>query len=799
MKTWLFPSTSLFNSYFSKGCAFFSKKYIFQLRGHHDRLFLFILYHLKGWPEIKIIFSKWFPMAIKSLSTAGLICAYQIQRRSFEFNFCLLPFLPNISESSHWSSMIWKISGRPPCLVIDTVCIGPRAMEDQQLSFMIKIPLLRFHDRHDLWVMEELEEDFFSSPFPLAIQIVSAMCGHRGRQVEDWPPLINDLFDLIKLLSSLTCNLGTDWGKGFLDLVLQMRRRIQLDFIHIFNTLVVNGGEEVEKSFEMIFISVGMVSDFASRNNLIEKSLLNVQIFLSKKIFPMNFIISDCDFSELLFISYSLSFGNKIKNQNQKHIILIFEWCGQAFSDTEKIQAEIELGYIKATSMEVPHFFFLVYCSSSVVDGSSRVVGIIVSNLQELIGLYTQETVTCQTLGSALNQMLLQKHTLTDQISSTFTHVDMRHSTTESLTFLKSNANFYAKELPKFTQPFSLVTPFPASTTTTPSINSSHSWLSLKHTPSTEKNLDQLPENFLHSHCAVCIVTVHQSLVETLLEHGWSNNRSFLGLSACQLGRDTEKIKAEIELGYIKATSMELIFILFFMFFFSTLSIFSIFFILWHRFFNLNHQQIMHPNPVSVHFLMKYANLGAQHIVSARILHVLSLIVNALILPKLYRQNSLYLTLLKITNRLTTLATSNEKEKRKDENYFLFLILVWGIGWFCVFSWGMQYESGVVPSKPPPKKKKQKTNGNHIYFHSWKFFFLYIFKMIILSAKPDTQQTKYHFPMLQFLLTILFSSHHLIQSNTHLLHLPPCHGVCPPSISDTLLVGSNINLFLLQG
>ncbi|KNZ53662.1 putative signal peptide protein [Puccinia sorghi] len=30
-------------------------------------------------------------------------------------------------------------------------------------------------------------------------------------------------------------------------------------------------------------------------------------------------------------------------------------------------------------------------------------------------------------------------------------------------------------------------------------------------------------------------VTVHQSLVESLLEHGWNNNRSFLGLSACQL------------------------------------------------------------------------------------------------------------------------------------------------------------------------------------------------------------------------------------------------------------------------
>ncbi|KNZ56145.1 hypothetical protein VP01_2485g2, partial [Puccinia sorghi] len=38
-----------------------------------------------------------------------------------------------------------------------------------------------------------------------------------------------------------------------------------------------------------------------------------------------------------------------------------------------------------------------------------------------------------------------------------------------------------------------------------------------------------------HSHCAVCTVTLHQSLVESILENGCSNNRSFMGLSACQL------------------------------------------------------------------------------------------------------------------------------------------------------------------------------------------------------------------------------------------------------------------------
>ncbi|KNZ49043.1 putative signal peptide protein [Puccinia sorghi] len=38
-----------------------------------------------------------------------------------------------------------------------------------------------------------------------------------------------------------------------------------------------------------------------------------------------------------------------------------------------------------------------------------------------------------------------------------------------------------------------------------------------------------------HSHCAVCTVTVHQILVESILEKSWSNNISFLGLSECQM------------------------------------------------------------------------------------------------------------------------------------------------------------------------------------------------------------------------------------------------------------------------
>ncbi|KNZ62534.1 hypothetical protein VP01_1258g3 [Puccinia sorghi] len=44
---------------------------------------------------------------------------------------------------------------------------------------------------------------------------------------------------------------------------------------------------------------------------------------------------------------------------------------------------------------------------------------------------------------------------------------------------------------------------------------------------------------FWHSHCAVCTVIVDQSLVESLLENGWSKNISFLGLSAGQLQAKT--------------------------------------------------------------------------------------------------------------------------------------------------------------------------------------------------------------------------------------------------------------------
>ena len=39
----------------------------------------------------------------------------------------------------------------------------------------------------------------------------------------------------------------------------------------------------------------------------------------------------------------------------------------------------------------------------------------------------------------------------------------------------------------------------------------------------------------MHSHLEACTVTVHQSLVESLLEKGWSNTTSFLGISACLL------------------------------------------------------------------------------------------------------------------------------------------------------------------------------------------------------------------------------------------------------------------------
>ncbi|KNZ44499.1 hypothetical protein VP01_90g4 [Puccinia sorghi] len=52
-------------------------------------------------------------------------------------------------------------------------------------------------------------------------------------------------------------------------------------------------------------------------------------------------------------------------------------------------------------------------------------------------------------------------------------------------------------------------------------------------------NCLQLTCNMLQPSChpnsTLCTVTVHQRLVESLLEKGWSNNISFLGVSACQL------------------------------------------------------------------------------------------------------------------------------------------------------------------------------------------------------------------------------------------------------------------------
>ncbi|KNZ63040.1 hypothetical protein VP01_1193g3 [Puccinia sorghi] len=50
-----------------------------------------------------------------------------------------------------------------------------------------------------------------------------------------------------------------------------------------------------------------------------------------------------------------------------------------------------------------------------------------------------------------------------------------------------------------------------------------------------QKQLSQLPAMFWKSNCEVCTVNVHQILVESLLENGWSNKISFLGLYACQL------------------------------------------------------------------------------------------------------------------------------------------------------------------------------------------------------------------------------------------------------------------------
>ncbi|KNZ62006.1 hypothetical protein VP01_1324g1 [Puccinia sorghi] len=44
-----------------------------------------------------------------------------------------------------------------------------------------------------------------------------------------------------------------------------------------------------------------------------------------------------------------------------------------------------------------------------------------------------------------------------------------------------------------------------------------------------------------HPTSTLCTVTVNQSLVESILENGWSNDRSFLGISACQL-KEVEQV-----------------------------------------------------------------------------------------------------------------------------------------------------------------------------------------------------------------------------------------------------------------
>ncbi|KNZ58528.1 putative signal peptide protein [Puccinia sorghi] len=55
----------------------------------------------------------------------------------------------------------------------------------------------------------------------------------------------------------------------------------------------------------------------------------------------------------------------------------------------------------------------------------------------------------------------------------------------------------------------------------------------------------KLPSNhmlliFWHSHCAVCAATVHQSLVESILENGWSRTEAcwvFLHVNCRQLSK----------------------------------------------------------------------------------------------------------------------------------------------------------------------------------------------------------------------------------------------------------------------
>ncbi|KNZ63361.1 putative signal peptide protein [Puccinia sorghi] len=123
-KTDYYSYFSFFHFYFSKS-AVFSKQHIFKLRGHNDHLFLFLLDHgginmcLPDYPDV----------------TCHLVIIDSRQ------HLCLLPFLPNKSESvlregegrldlvyalqkSHWSLMIWRSISCPPCLVSSTPCIG---------------------------------------------------------------------------------------------------------------------------------------------------------------------------------------------------------------------------------------------------------------------------------------------------------------------------------------------------------------------------------------------------------------------------------------------------------------------------------------------------------------------------------------------------------------------------------------------------------------------------------------------------------------------------------------------------
>ncbi|KNZ59104.1 hypothetical protein VP01_17g6 [Puccinia sorghi] len=111
----------------------------------------------------------------------------------------------------------------------------------------------------------------------------------------------------------------------------------------------------------------------ALRKKFIEKSLIDVKFTFPKTIlhefYPLRLeFFRTSEFllhsprSHIIFLNLS---NNKQKERKiqievvQRNLFTseIFEWFGQACWDTEKIQAEIELGYSKATSMEVPYFF----------------------------------------------------------------------------------------------------------------------------------------------------------------------------------------------------------------------------------------------------------------------------------------------------------------------------------------------------------------------------------------------------------------------------------------------------------